>query len=432
MNVKKVGLVMRKGCSIHGDHIETLGRLVDSIHLWTCVEEDLNDPRFTYVHKVNQNNTDENIIEEIRIAALENGIDKFITWHETDITLVAQLNSLFGYLDVPVEAALTSRDKANQREFLKINNIPSPISIKVSELEEAKEAAHKIGYPVILKPTRAASSMNVSLVNSDEQLEEEFEKLYQLAYSKKGFYYNDTFLNLALIEEFMSGEEVTLDGIVVEGNFYLGGIHHKKDMLGPYFEEDEYSLPYCGNEENELVTIAKNICSALHIKNSLFNVELRKDKHNNYKVVEFSIRISAGHVYRNIRDVHGIDLVAAHALKIVDSNSDEYKFFLKRASFPKASTCIKFVYREGLVQSNSSGNAANSANFRAYYPLAQENEIVNRAPKGFDIVGLLSVRGRYNSVEDRYKTIDIANSLEKELDLKVLLNPLKEGEHIAN
>jgi hypothetical protein len=419
MKRKKIGLIMRKGYSIHEDHIETLRRFSDEIHLWTNNPESMCDPRFTRIHIVNGNNEEDVVIEEIRSQASTHGIDKFITWQETDIVLTAKLNSIFDHEDVPIMSALISRDKYRQREFMKINNIPSPFFVHVRNVTEAIESASSIGYPVILKPTLAASSMNVSLVQSRGELVNEFEKLQNLVNSQKGFYYNNSSQSIALIEEFMPGEEVTLDGIVMDEIFYLGGIHHKKQMMGPYFEEDEYSLPYCGNDEEELVKIAKQICQALNIKNSLFNVELRKDKSGKYKVVEFSIRISGGHVYRNIRDVYGIDLVAAHSLRIIEGDSQNAKFFLRRTSIPKASTCIKFIYREGLIKSNNPGNAAKSKNFRAYYPLAKPNDVVYCAPKGFDIVGLLSVWGKFDSPEDRHKTIEIANRLEKELDLKV-------------
>lgn len=140
----------------------------------------------------------------------------------------------------------------------------------------------------------AASSSNVSLIKSEQQLKEAFKDLENLRQTKRGFYYNKNSESLALIEEFLSGDEVTVDGVVINGEFHLGGIHNKKRMEGPYFEEDEYTLPFAGTAESEkeIVTILKRITKFLNLRETLLNVELRKDNEGRFKIVEFSVRIS--------------------------------------------------------------------------------------------------------------------------------------------
>ncbi|MCB6764732.1 hypothetical protein, partial [Anaerostipes caccae] len=54
MNGRKIGLIMRKGYKIQEDHIETLGRLVEEIHIWTSIHNALDDPRFQYVHLIEE------------------------------------------------------------------------------------------------------------------------------------------------------------------------------------------------------------------------------------------------------------------------------------------------------------------------------------------------------------------------------------------
>lgn len=428
MQTKKIGLIMRKGYKIQEDHIETLGRLVDEIHLWTGIQEAIYDPRFKYVHIISEED-DENLVEEIYKVAKEYGVTNFVTFQETDIILTAKINNLFHNDFVSIQAACISRDKSKQREFMTKHALPTPFYFKVNTINEAVKVANKIGYPFILKPTLAASSSNVSLVNNERQLVDAFRKIELLFKSRKGFYYNTSSQSLALIEEFLPGDEVTVDGVVVNGEFYLGGIHHKKRMDGPYFEEDEYTLPYIDKEEVEIISIVKQICKHLSIKETLFNAELRKDSNGQFKIVEFSVRISGGHVYRNIRDVYGIDLVASHISSLF-SDQEGIKLFLRRTDIPKASTCIKFVYREGLIVTNNVGEAKNSPYFRSYYPVASPGEFISCAPKGFDIVGLLSVRYKYNCPEDLAEVINISKTLENKLDLNIS-SVVKEGTSIG-
>jgi len=39
-----------------------------------------------------------------------------------------------------------------------------------------------------------------------------------------------------LLEEYLPGREVTLDGVVLDGEFILGGICDKLGSEGPFFE----------------------------------------------------------------------------------------------------------------------------------------------------------------------------------------------------
>lgn len=415
MTRSSVGLLMRKGFSLHGDHIEALGRIFEEVHLWTSVSGYEQDPRFRSVQHIPKYEN----VEEMILQARQLGVPFFITWQETDIVLNARLNEGLGRQDIPVQAAEIARDKSRQRQFLKQEDVACPEFYAVNTLDEAVSAAASVGYPVIIKPTLAASSSHVALVHSYAELKEAFDSISQLAISQSGLYFDEECPAIALIEEFLPGEEITLDGVVVNGRFYLGGVHNKLRMPGPYFEEDEYTLPFQGesNVEQELCEMAQQICTGLKLVNGLFNVEARQNANDEYKVVEFSCRISGGHVYRNIRDVYGTDLVTAHACGL-QGEEKLAAHFAKRTA-PKCATCIKFVYRDGKVLNNASGEAADDVRYRAYYPVAAKGRVVHSAPKGFDITGLLSVRTKYQGPEDIESVKQAARLLEQKLDLQV-------------
>src|SRR6266487_1352323 len=75
-----------------------------------------------------------------------------------------------------------------------------------------------------------------------------------------------------------------------------------------------YTFPFTTpDREPELASIAASITRHLKVGSTLFNAELREDSAGDFRVVEFSTRISGGHVYRNIKDVHRIDLVRMFA-----------------------------------------------------------------------------------------------------------------------
>lgn len=416
--MKKVLLVMRKGWTIHGDHIDTLWRLGIELHLMTEIVLERPDPRFASVTIIPKTS---------REAAVANGVEvctRFdicfaLTFQETDIEICSRICEIIGARTTPIVAADTARDKSSQRDFLALHGLPSPGSRKVSSIAEAEASAEQLGYPVIVKPTRAASSMQVSLVHSPAELVARLRAIEDLVLSKHGNYYEVNTGVFALIEEFLPGNEVTLDGVVVDGRFILGGIHNKMRMPGPFFEEDLYSLPFRHPRvESSLGDIAARICEKLELVNSLFNVELRQNAEGEYKVVEFSPRISGGHVYRNIRDVYGIDLVATHAASCLPSLASMLPLFSARTE-PRLTTCIKFIYRTGEVIQNRAGTLAQSSHFAAYYPLALPGSVVKCAPHGFNITGLLSMRGPFRSEIDIDAIEAEASAAQDQLDLVI-------------
>lgn len=415
--MKKILLVMRKGCVVHGENIAQIRRLgVDIVAL--TARDDIEDrSRFHAVERVAGTDSNEEAIRAIEVAR-EYEVSCAVTFQETDIVLCARINEALGVLAFPAWAAEVCRDKSMQRDLLVKAAVPSVGYAGVKNLEGAMAAANSLGYPVILKPTRAAASMNVSLIHDESSLTHQVQSILQLVKSNKGFYFSpeNAESNTMIVEEYLPGREVTLDAVVVDGKFFLGGIHNKMDMGGPYFEEDLYSLPFKEpHREDELCAIAQKICAALDLKNSLFNVELRADASGEFRVIEFSCRPSGGRCYRNIYDVYGVDMVSAHLASLMPQSFEVESFLTRRR--PARATCIKLMYCNGKIVRNHAGAAAARQGFVDYYPLAKIGAEVRSAPYGFDIAGVLSVGIDVQDPPDPATAEKLALELAREVDL---------------
>jgi biotin carboxylase len=412
-------LIMRKAYRIHLDHIQTLRNLGARLHLVTEIETAEDDPRFTSVTRLAPGASDAECVQLAAAVGRAHPVDAAITFQETDIVVTADVNRVLGRPSVTPEAARIARNKAEQRRFLAAAGIPSVAFAEVTSIAQGAREADKLGYPLIVKPTQAASSWNVALVHAPAQLRAELRRIRDLAHSRRGRYYDGSESTFALVEEFLPGNEITVDGIVSNGRFFLGGVHDKMKTSGPYFEEDFYTLPFRTPErDGEVIRIAEAIATHLELSDSLLNVEMRQDAHGQFRVVEFSPRISGGHVYRNIRDVYGVDLVALFAQGLLRSpraaNGGEPSF--QRAE-PRMATCIKFVYRTGCVRRNNPGEAYQSPNYMAYFPVAGVGRRIARPPAGFDIAGLLSVATPYHDETSLDIVRRIALDVEQRLDL---------------
>jgi hypothetical protein len=239
--------------------------------------------------------------------------------------------------------------------------------------------------------------------------------------AKRGFYYDGVADNWALLEEYLPGQEVTLDGVVLDGRFILGGVHNKRESAGPFFDEDLYTLPFSNPErEGDLVDVANQIITGLGVNLCLFNAELRADADGRYRVIEFSIRVSGGHPYRHIKDVYSIDMVrmflrAACGEPVADILSQE-----NRRSEPRMTVCAKVVYANGHVARNSVGDAIHSPYFRAYFAMAKPGTEVVAGARGIEFTGLLSVWMPWQPGQSPSMVHGVATELATKLDIEVL------------
>lgn len=420
-----VVLTMRYGLDIRHDHVDTLHRIGVAVHLLTEEEGAREDPRYTSVHILPPGTTTERVEEET-VALLKDTDSSFaLTFQETDIVAVGRANARHGVSWSRPEADEVARDKSRQRAALEQAGVPSPRYRRAGAREVGQEDLDHVGLPCVVKPTRGASSSHVQLVNTREEAVAVIEAIRRLASSGAHHFYDFLPREWAMLEEYLPGEEVTCDGVVIDGVFHLGGIHSKVLPDTPWFEEDLYTLPY-GDEgvEQEITEMMQDLVSSLGLKMCLFNTELRRDTRGHFRVVEFSTRISGGHVYRNIRSVHGVDLVelfvrAALGEAGIDERARERHPGLQ-------ATCIRFIYRSGVVRTNTPGPGREHPAFQEYYPLAMRGSEVRSAPEGFDICGLLSVAVPYVAERHPREVHAAARAVEGKLDLVVTPFP-KEG-----
>lgn len=424
-----VVLVMRHSLGPRFDHLECMSRLGLEIHLVSESAAATADPRFATVTLIDSGSTTEDLAEATERRIHESGARCAVTYLEADIVAVGEANARAGVPWARPATDAIARDKRLQRLHLAKHPIPSPSFLEVRDEEAAIAALADLDGPWIVKPTRGGNSAHVVLASDHHAVRAALSGIRAFANSRVYYLYDDLPDVWALIEEYLPGDEVTCDGVVIDGHFHLGGIHAKYVGPGPCFEEDLYTLPLPDDRsEEEIVGVVAALVASLDLVHALFNVELRRGRDGRYHVVEFSTRISGGHVYRNILDVHAIDLVELHLLALLH-DPDQAASYARQRHPGRMATCIRFVYRTGIVAENSAGPAAQDPAFRAYYPLAAVGDAVAAAPAGFDMCGLLSVRERLTPGEHPERIHATARRVEQLLSLRVTsADPVAAGE----
>ena len=130
---------------------------------------------------------------------------------QSDIAVptVAYLNEKLGLRGIGVNKANLFTDKSLQRKFCKEHEISVPDFKLCEQPEDAFLLLEKYGK-IIIKPIDSQSSRGVYAVESKKQLLEKCQETLYWSNRRKVF----------LAEEYIDGDEFTVDGLIVNGNHY--------------------------------------------------------------------------------------------------------------------------------------------------------------------------------------------------------------------
>ncbi|MCZ8521670.1 MULTISPECIES: ATP-grasp domain-containing protein [Paenibacillus] len=215
----------------------------------------------------------ESIYEAIAGSPYHGRLDALIPATDYASHLTAQAAERLGLRGVPYEAALRARNKDLARQAYEEHGVPGAKYKKVGTLEEAIEAAGAIGYPVVLKPTNCASSQGVYFINSPEELREAFGLLLEFKVTYMDFKVREEYL----IEEYIDGQEFSVELFLQEGTPVFSAVTEKLTSPLPYFVEVLHTLPTSVHREREeeIIDTAVKALHAIGIVSGPSHVEVK-------------------------------------------------------------------------------------------------------------------------------------------------------------
>ncbi len=181
-------------------------------------------------------------------------------------------------------------NKHLMREAFEANCDPSPKSILADENTNIDEL--KLSYPVIVKPTDRSGSRGIYKLESSKGLKEAVVSAMSEGFEKK-----------ALIEEYATGQEYSVEHISYNGKHSFLALTHKYTTGAPHFIETGHLEP--APVSNETVEQVKKFVShaldTLEIKNGASHSEIKIAKDGSIKIIEIGARMGG--------DCIGSDLV---------------------------------------------------------------------------------------------------------------------------
>lgn len=242
-------------------------------------------------------------IDEEGIAALAEKLkpDGIMTL-ATDLPMraLAVATSRIGLPGICYDTAIKATDKGEMIKAFEANNVEHPWFFILKNKEDLKQVLPKIKYPCVIKPTDNAGNRGVSYAKDEAEL------LSLYGYSHENSHSGDV-----IIEEYMAGQEVSVEIIVYHGVVHILAVTDKLTQGKPYFVEIGHSEQSQLGVENvaEIKDLATRAVKAIGINNSPAHVEIMLTK-DGPKMVELGARMGGGCITTHLVPLStGIDMI---------------------------------------------------------------------------------------------------------------------------
>lgn len=316
------------------------------------------------------------------------------TTSEFYIETVALLNEHFGLEGNPPNVVSNVRNKAAMRNLLK--HTPSLYRPEYTIVQEHGELAEKMGaipYPCVVKPVDDSGSNLVRKCKTFTEVKEQVNSINAITHNSRGQETNP----LILIEEFVAGQEYSVECFSFRGSHNVIGITQKKIGDGPFFVEAGHVFPAPLNQ-HLVQTIEQGallILDTVNWQSGPAHLEV-KIKNNQLFLVEFNGRLAGGMIPELVRCATGIDLLVEQ-LKVSagmrPSLSKKIQLFAGIRHFVPE--------RRGKISFSGDGDMKNIQGMMQWKLTVLDGEIVEKAENAYGRMGYMLALGEtYLEVED--------------------------------
>jgi phosphoribosylaminoimidazole carboxylase (NCAIR synthetase) len=305
----------------------------------------------------------------------------------------------------------TCRSKLRMREVFREAGMRVPW-FRVLNIHPAPEPALLgISYPCVLKPLSLSASQGVVRANTREEFQAAAARIRRLLESPEIQATREPHLDQILVEGYIPGKEVAVEGVLTDGALRVLAIFDKPDPLeGPYFEETIYVTPsrLPESQQREIESTAAEATRALGLLHGPIHAEFRINKEGVWPL-EVAPRPIGGLCARALRfspsaskEPIGLeDLLLRHALGL---SGDDWPRE-ERAS----GVMMIPVPRSGILEKIEGEDAARAIpNITALEITARMHDYIAAWPEGSSYLGFLFARG--NSAEEVEAAIRTAHA----------------------
>src|SRR2546426_2591495 len=245
-------------------------------------------------------------------------IDAVVAVDDLTTVVAAAVAARLGLRSNPVAAATAARNKHEMRRRLGAAGVPAPRFRRVPLSADPARVAREAKYPCVLKPLALSASRGVIRADDPDGFVAAFRRIAAiLARDDVGL--SGELAEALLVEEFIPGREVALEGLLAAGGLQTLALFDKPDPLdGPFFEETIYVTPsrLPAATQARIADVTVRACAALGLTEGPVHAELRVNAAGPW-VLEIAPRSIGGLCSRTLRFGTGMtleELILRHAL----------------------------------------------------------------------------------------------------------------------
>ncbi|HSE04509.1 MAG TPA: ATP-grasp domain-containing protein [Methylomirabilota bacterium] len=211
---------------------------------------------------------------EMRDYAARRPLDAVVPVDDATTVVASAIGEALGLRVNPLAAAQATRNKLVMRQCLARAGVSSPAFTTVSVADDPRAAARRQTYPCVLKPLVLSASRGVIRADDEAAFVAAFERIRAILRAPEVGEGTDTIL----VEAFVPGDEVALEGLLEAGVLRTLALFDKPDPLdGPFFEETIYVTPSRLPEATQaaVADVTAQAARALGLSDGAVHAELR-------------------------------------------------------------------------------------------------------------------------------------------------------------
>ena len=257
------------------------------------------------------------VVRRILAFAEDHPLDAVVGVDDDTTILAALAAAALGLPHNSVESVLATRDKYRMRRLLASAGLPSPRFKRLSTAVDPAVVARRAPYPCVLKPVALSGSRGVIRANAPDEFVDAFRRIVAMLEA------DGTGHRHLLLETFLPGPEVALEGLLTGGKLRVLALFDKPDPLdGPYFEETLYVTPsrLPTTVQEAVAAATSRAAEALGLREGPLHAELRLGEGGPY-IIEVAARSIGGlcsSILRFGTNVTLEELIVHHALGAED------------------------------------------------------------------------------------------------------------------
>ncbi len=284
---------------------------------------------------------------QIRAYARARPIDAVVPVDDVTTVTAATVAGALGLKANPVAAVEAARNKLEMRERLAKAGVPQPPFAAFAVDDDPRGVARRVGYPCVLKPLVLSASRGVIRADDPAELAAAWARIAAIVRTPEVQALGEG-AGQILVEGFVPGVEVALEGLLDAGRLHTLALFDKPDPLdGPFFEETIYVTPsrLPAAQQAAIADCAARAARALGLEDGPIHAELRLNTAGPW-LIELAARSIGGLCARTLTFGTGMSLeeiILRHALDlpIASLERDRRAAGVMMIPIPRAGTLVR-------------------------------------------------------------------------------------------